>query len=1559
MTEYKPELEGSDSEGSGSEGYYEGEPHPVENMVAGLATVASSARELWNNLQSSVSFTRKRAASSSSSSSKLECSFVQPTLMSLGKFDVDQTNDLLHVLQGQPFALWNLSDRNFSSDVRNALGCQVLDVPWLVSGQFSQLPSLDCIFNLCYSIKSWLDLHSDHVAVIHCQNGRSRSGILIACFLKYISAFETTSHAFDFFCSSRAQVEIKASLAPSYRILFENMDKMVDQKITTRFRNKPVHLKTLAISGLPVDEIPCLEIWDITGQVYISHQNFKVKKTNENSWSSEYGDGIFRVDTDLLGDFSVMVRFGGAHAIKRDKTTIIFKYHNHTGILIPDALELRKQNVDVNPEYDDSLDVELFSVHLTLEPSSQDKIDFISQESSITPLSNDSRLTTNEGLFEAGLDEISKLHGQMPDSDMHAELLRLGHTDSFATVALQLSSNKLDQAIELVELMKIRTNEQQQHYSTPTNLNFYDESKDESPGINKTWKIVGNELTPVSGSSDLLCRTTTPIQNIGIASIGNDFVSGGADSALMSLPNTEGTDSPIIDAADSNGGVVENISVYCHKCNKDITSIRDQLVPCANCRKYYHTACVDKRKIPFGVKTARDRQNREKYIHKYFSEWLCSCCSRAGKTLLDGLSHVTSPSSDMLVPTPVKTPINNSDLRLNEKICQTPAEKFAKMLALGLPVAAVHAKMQQAGVDPEEVKRSSSQFNKNTTLPSSTRSQTNEEIEVATQIVSTLIPDVILSSEEIASAIKYAKYEKLRKFVSDDGIRKKMSADGVPTPDIDSFISASDLKLLPKSSPAQANTPLISSSLSKDHAATPTAVRVSENPMASLLASISARKPKDQEENKISNKVIETVGNVVKEPMGTSSADGETVALKDHPVYSKYFKMLKMGIPLPAVKIKMTQEGEDSAIIDRNPMDLYSLDSSVKKTALISSIPSQDTEEKPPVLPADTDSTNEDLVPLKDHPIYSKYFTMLKVGLPPPVVKHKMMQEGADPSVLDKNSSDMYSLTAVFTPSVNTPSTTTTSSTKMKERNVPGADWVALKDHTVYGKYYKMLKMGLPIGAAKNRMVKEGVDPTILDRQADELVPPGEDIGESLGKDSINNDTSTPVVIKKRGPRRKRLYWKSLDASKVTEGSLWADDEEQNGIDIDEEEFAKLFVDANSPRKITGELISQSGAKKMTNTPTKKQVVYLIDMKRGQNACIALSRVKVSFTDIRRKLSAMEDKDFSADFLGFIKEYLPTYEETAKLKGYKGDKSVLGQAEVFMLEMLDFPSAPSILDCLLFKKQYAERADVIERDLLQLENACNDVKSNRRLKKVMKTILKVGNQMNADNDTNEKSHGFSLDSLLKLQSAKAFDKKTSILQYVIMIIHRNDEDCLQFPEDLAHVGVLAKVGLESLRAEKEALDNELGLSKAVVAREVQRGGSIDLSTVGFVSEAVQTSKHLDSTLNQVNETFLGLLSYFGEEPGMPSSEFFATLHRFITEFIKDRKIHFDNKKKEERAAAKAATSSSGSIPGVQRRSSVMAIPSHLLATATKTVDSGNKEDSQGNKKTPTRRGTIM
>ena len=45
----------------------------------------------------------------------------------------------------------------------------------------------------------------------------------------------------------------------------------------------------------------------------------------------------------------------------------------------------------------------------------------------------------------------------------------------------------------------------------------------------------------------------------------------------------------------------------------------------------------------------------------------------------------------------------------------------------------------------------------------------------------------------------------------------------------------------------------------------------------------------------------------------------------------------------------------------------------------------------------------------------------------------------------------------------------------------------------------------------------------------------------------------------------------------------------------------------------------------------------------------------------------------------------------------------------------------------------------------------------------------------------------SMDSLLKLNTSKAFDKKTSVLQYVITLLFRNDLDALLLTEDLKSV----------------------------------------------------------------------------------------------------------------------------------------------------------------------------
>ena len=95
--------------------------------------------------------------------------------------------------------------------------------------------------------------------------------------------------------------------------------------------------------------------------------------------------------------------------------------------------------------------------------------------------------------------------------------------------------------------------------------------------------------------------------------------------------------------------------------------------------------------------------------------------------------------------------------------------------------------------------------------------------------------------------------------------------------------------------------------------------------------------------------------------------------LKDDPLYAKWFKMLKMGLPRTAVEIKMKAEGLDPSVLDMDP-------------------------EKPVPSKGGGEASGP---PLKDDPVYAKWFKMLKMGLPRAAVEIKMKAEGLDSSVLD------------------------------------------------------------------------------------------------------------------------------------------------------------------------------------------------------------------------------------------------------------------------------------------------------------------------------------------------------------------------------------------------------------------------------------------------------------------------------------------------------------------------------------------------------------------------------
>ena len=275
---------------------------------------------------------------------------------------------------------------------------------------------------------------------------------------------------------------------------------------------------------------------------------------------------------------------------------------------------------------------------------------------------------------------------------------------------------------------------------------------------------------------------------------------------------------------------------------------------------------------------------------------------------------------------------------------------------------------------------------------------------------------------------------------------------------------------------------------------------------------------------------------------GGAESSGPQILLKDHSSYAKYFKMLKVGMPKDNVKFKMEQDGIDKSVLDKDPESMVS--SGVGGVG-----------------GAEKDADN---VAVSYHPRYGKYFRMLSVRLPRDAIKAKMEADGMDPAFLDKNPSELIPIEEENEGNEDTLSA------------MPGtqAPPITFADHPQYGKFFKMLKVGLPKEAVKAKMTNEGLNPDYLDMNATDLMPQAQPSGprgkanrvksQRIKSQRIKNGAITLTVLgagAKGAPkvRKKKLYWKALSAKQVGNDSMW--NEADDDITLDEAEFNMLFVE--------------------------------------------------------------------------------------------------------------------------------------------------------------------------------------------------------------------------------------------------------------------------------------------------------------------------------------------------------------------------------------------------------------
>ena len=138
---------------------------------------------------------------------------------------------------------------------------------------------------------------------------------------------------------------------------------------------------------------------------------------------------------------------------------------------------------------------------------------------------------------------------------------------------------------------------------------------------------------------------------------------------------------------------------------------------------------------------------------------------------------------------------------------------------------------------------------------------------------------------------------------------------------------------------------------------------------------------KDKVRNKmvldnVDNKIIEAVVGKAEPPAqveASNSEKPEQLSNEEETKVEKYKKMMKMGIPSDAVRHAMCKDNVDRSIIDK----------------LLGADPSQ-TKKKKEVVSLSEEEKKE----------VERYKKMLKVGLPEPMVRHKMASEGASAKVI-------------------------------------------------------------------------------------------------------------------------------------------------------------------------------------------------------------------------------------------------------------------------------------------------------------------------------------------------------------------------------------------------------------------------------------------------------------------------------------------------------------------------------------------------------------------------------
>lgn len=398
--------------------------------------------------------------------------------------------------------------------------------------------------------------------------------------------------------------------------------------------------------------------------------------------------------------------------------------------------------------------------------------------------------------------------------------------------------------------------------------------------------------------------------------------------------------------------------------------------------------------------------------------------------------------------------------------------------------------------------------------------------------------------------------------------------------------------------------------------------------------------------------------------------------------------------------------------------------------------------------------------------------------------------------------------------------------------------------------------------------------------------PPPPPTVSAVAKLLPQQETPTPKA------KMKTINWNKIPDNKVVgRHNIWSlvARSHQNSPmpDLDWSEMEGLFCQQapTAPTSQSGVLNFRLGQDNSECDRKRKEPteIVLLDGKRSLNVNIFLKQFRSSNEDIIQLIRDGDHDDIGAEKLRGLLKILPELDELEMLRAFEGDKTKLGNAEKFLLQLIDIPNYKLRIESMLLKEEFASNMSYLEPSINSMIVAGEDLMTNKRFQEVLYMVICAGNFLNFGGYAG-KAAGVKLSSLQKLTDIRANKPGMNLIHYVALQAEKNRKDLLKFPEEMSVLEEATKTTVEQLQNEINALDSRF----KVVRKQIELPNTeqdIKNQMIEFLKVAERQVGGLQSDIAELESMRKTLADFFCEDINtFKLEECFRIVHSFCMKF---------------------------------------------------------------------------